>query len=231
MAPVRGEGAMGNHDGDPGRDNDSSAPKGGMPRWLVVVLVLGALVVLCGGASLFGAVSILVPRIQEKQAQTTCANHLRQLGGIFTSVSLETRGPPPYSGPALLMHYRQKRYIQATREEVLTCPNDPIARPPSTHEEVQAYDMLDLKKSVRPYVSFAVRDFAKYPLSGEVVAAQPIMACIHHESGVNILYDDGGVRFMTHDDLGLEPGESVTVGSDAESELLRTLTMTPTSEE
>ena len=45
------------------------------------------LVVITIIASLAGAVLILVPRIQQKQKQTTCANHLRQLGTLYTMIA------------------------------------------------------------------------------------------------------------------------------------------------
>ncbi len=61
-------------------------------------------------------------KILKRQAQTSCAQRLRLLGGIFAVESMEAPGPPPYSGPALFAHYRQKRYIQMAREEVLMCP-------------------------------------------------------------------------------------------------------------
>ena len=169
--------------------------------------------------------------IRTRQAQISCANHLRQLGGIYTSEAMEKPGLPPHSGPALLVYYRQRHYIQKTREAVMICPLDPIVHAPATETESAAYDELDLRKSLRRYASYAVRDFMSSPLNSRAERAQSIMACLHHQGGANVLFDDGAVQFLDRERLGLGPDDPITVGSASKSELLRPLILEPSEKE
>jgi len=197
------------------------------------------LVVITIIASLAGAVLILVPRIQEKQRQTTCANHLRQLGGIYTSESMEKPGLPPHVGASLFLYYRQKHFIQATREEVLTCPGDNSVRVPSNAEESARYDDMDLENPPLDACSYMGRDFVNYPLSNEAPAAQ-IIACDrngtnfktpHHRDGLNILYDDGAVQFKDREYLGLTSEDDIVVGPESDVEILRQVVYGPPRKE
>ena len=197
------------------------------------------LVVITIIASLAGAVLILVPRIQEKQRQTTCANHLRQLGGIYTSESMEKPGLPPQVGASLWLHYRQKHYIQKTREEVLTCPGDNTVRVPANDADAERYDEINLADPPLDVCSYMGRDFLTYPLSNEAEAAQ-IIGCDrngtdfktpHHRDGLNILYDDGAVQFKDREFLGLTPEDPIVVGPDSDVEILRQVVYGPPRKE
>ncbi len=166
-------------------------------------------------------------KIQRRRVVTNCAKRLRQLGGIFSAESMYTPGPPPYSGPALFVHYRQKHHIQMSREEVLMCPLDTIVHIPKTAADSRKYDELDLTKSLRKYISFAVRDFDRSPLRLTAREAQSVAACVVHPDGANVLYDDGAVVFRSRKSLGLGPGDKITVGPDSKSTILRPLTFGP----
>ena len=197
------------------------------------------LVVITIIASLAGAVLILVPRIQEKQRQTTCANHLRQLGGVYTSESMEKPGLPPHVGASLFLYYRQKHFIQKTREEVLTCPGDNSVRVPANAADSERYDEIDLANPPLDACSYMARDFINYPLSNEAPSAQ-IIACDrngtdnktpHHRDGLNILYDDGAVQFKDREFLGLTPEDPIVVGPDSDVDLLRQVIYAPPRKE
>jgi prepilin-type N-terminal cleavage/methylation domain-containing protein len=197
------------------------------------------LVVITIIASLAGAVLILVPRIQEKQRQTTCANHLRQLGGVYTSESMEQPGLPPHVGASLFLYYRQKHFIQKTREEVLTCPGDNAVKVPQSAADSERYDEMDLANPPSDACSYMGRDFVNHPLSNEAPAAQ-IIACDrngpdhktpHHRDGLNILYDDGAVQFKDREYLGLTPEDPIVVGPDSDVEILRDVVYGPPSKE
>lgn len=197
------------------------------------------LVVITIIASLAGAVLILVPRIQEKQKQTTCANHLRQLGGVYTSESMEKPGLPPHVGASLWLYYRQKHFIQKSREEVLTCPGDQQVRVPANEAESDAYDEMNLADPPVTACSFMGRDFINYPMSNEAEAAQ-IIGCDrngvdhrtpHHRDGLNILYDDGAVQNKDREYLGLTPEDPIVVGPESDVELLRQVIYGPPRKE
>lgn len=197
------------------------------------------LVVITIIASLAGAVLILVPRIQEKQRQTTCANHLRQLGGIYTSESMEKPGLPPHVGASLWLYYRQKHFIQKTREEVLTCPGDNTVRIPANEQDSAIYDELNLADPPLEVCSYMGRDFVNFPLSNEAEAAQ-IIGCDrngtdhqtpHHRDGLNILYDDGAVQFKDREFLGLTPEDPIVVGPNSDVEILRQVVYGPPRKE
>jgi len=197
------------------------------------------LVVITIIASLAGAVLILVPRIQAKQKQTTCANHLRQLGGVYTSESMEKPGLPPHVGASLFLYYRQKFFIQKGREEVLTCPGDNAVRVPANEEESDRYDEIDLKNPPTDVCSFMARDFVNYPLSNEAKAAQ-IIACDrngldhqtpHHRDSMNVLYDDGAVQPKDREFFGLTNDEPMVVGPNSNVESLRQVVYGPPRQE
>lgn len=197
------------------------------------------LVVITIIASLAGAVLILVPRIQEKQRQTTCANHLRQLGGIYTSESMEKPGLPPHVGASLWLYYRQKHFIQKTREEVLTCPGDNTVRVPANEQDSAIYDDLNLNDPPVEVCSYMGRDFVNFPLSNEAEAAQ-IIGCdrngtdhqtVHHRDGLNILYDDGAVQFKDREFLGLTQDDPIVVGPNSDVEILRQVVYGPPRKE
>jgi prepilin-type processing-associated H-X9-DG protein len=43
----------------------------------------------------------------------------------------------------------------------------------------------------------------------------------HHKGGVNVLYEDGSVRFMDREALSLQPDDPVVVGPESTQELLK----------
>jgi prepilin-type N-terminal cleavage/methylation domain-containing protein len=197
------------------------------------------LVVITIIASLAGAVLILVPRIQEKQKQTTCANHLRQLGGVYTAESMEKPGLPPQVGASLWLYYRQKHFIQRGREEVLTCPGDQTVRLPANEEESLAYDDFNLADPPVTACSYMGRDFINYPMNAEAEAAQ-IIGCDrnttdhrtpHYCDGVNILFDDGAVQMKDREYLGLTPDDPIVVGPESDVEILRQVIYGPPRKE
>jgi hypothetical protein len=164
--------------------------------------------------------------------QTTCANHLRQLGGILTVESME-HGYPETGGVPLLIEYCRRGFIQRGREEILTCPGDPdVGVPPPG--VVDTVDVTDAK-ALGHLSSYAVRDFARYPLDEESETAQWIMCdrqgadgrTDHHHDGINVLFDDGAVQFRDREALGLSPDEPIIVGPDSPHAELRKMAIVP----
>ena len=206
-----------------------TAAKRGMPGWLIAVLIVGGLSVVCGGAALFGAVSILVPRIQQKQQQIrqeqrriACANNLRQLGYIHADAAI-FRGEEPSEGGS---RYFVTLVAGAGADpRVLICPADAMA---SHAAPGAAGGPDDDPATLRARCSYAVRDFARHPLDpeadDEVIAAD---AGGHHVLGINVLYSSGAVHFRDRDALGLGPDEPIVVGPDSPDPELRKLCIVP----
>ena len=196
-------------------DHDEPRTKSGkgLPGWLIGVFVAGGLIVICVGASLFGAVSILVPRIQQRQAQTTCADHLIRLNGLYLNDRAVQGAAPTEGGAAYFVRLARE---SGSDPALLVCPRDPVATaapafgatPPASDDAA----------ALRAICSYAVRDFARHPLdeaaTDELIAAD---AQAYHESGVdadgehalgiNVLRSDGSVRFMGRAALGLAPDD------------------------
>ena len=170
-------------------------------------------------------------RSDETSARHECQANLQQLAGLFAAVQAAAApGWVPPSGPALFLGWRAEgRKIRAGQESVLICGNDPLARAPETPEERAAYDTVDLTKPPRALCSYAVRDFATFPLTPGGATPEPIAACIHHgetftaRGGVNVAYSDGSARFLGYEELGVSSSDDVTVGPASKAPLLRTL--------
>ena len=196
------------------------------------------LVVITIIASLAGAVLILVPRIQDQQKKTQCADRLRQLGAVYTAETIE-KGPPPHVGASLFLFYRQKFYIQRGQEQVLTCPGDTQVRLPQSEAEAEVYDDMALDNPPDTACSFMGRDFLNHPISAESKSAE-IVACdrqginhrtAHHRDGLNVLYNDGSVQFRDRDYLGVSSDEDIVVGEDSSVEMLRKVVYGPPRKE
>jgi len=193
-----------------------------MPVWLIAVLAVGATAMVCVGASFFGAISVLVPRIQEKQARATCANQLRQLGGLYIQDSMERGQAPPAGGAAYLVGLARKSGAQPS---LLVCPVDTHIAVAHAFTETppESLGAADL----RQICSYVVHDFARYPLdeyADEIIAAD---AGGHHGKGINVLRSDGAVQFLDRAALGLGPDDDIIVGPDSPHLELQKLCIVP----
>ena len=215
-------------------DGPPRKPARAQIRRMIKASVIGALtaitafvIVLSGGTWLFFS-----SHGSQVTPLTTCANHLRQLGGILTSESME-HGHPETGGVPLLIEYCRRGFIQRGREKILTCPSDPDVGVPLP-ELFDAVDVTDAKALGR-LCSYAVRDFERYPLDEKSETAQWIMCdrqgtdgrTDHHHDGINVLFDDGAVQFRDREALGLGPDESIVVGPDSPHPELRKMVIVP----
>ena len=204
------------------------------PIALLVAAGLGLILLLVGAV-------VLVPSDSMNMPQVTCANHLRQFGGLFVSESGES-GIPDGGGVPLLISYRRMGLIQRGREEIFACPDDPDVRVPTTGADSAIYDTVDVAhpEALAPLCSYAVRDLARYPIdadgtdpeTGEVAW----VACDrqgkdgrtpHHDGGLNVLFADGAVQFKDREFLGIAADDPIIVGPDSPHPELRKMVFVP----
>lgn len=211
----------------PNRPTQSAAGAGTpgkpkMPTWVKVLLVFGGLAFV-GVAVLVGVAATIAPKMQEKQSRFTCVSNLSQLAGLFVvSYRAPPQGPVPRSGPALFVEWRTTlSKVRPGQEAVFLCPGDRSAVRLEAPGARDAYDSVDLEHVPRALCSYAVRDFDKYPFDWASPTVQVIAACTNHRNGANVAFDNGSARFIEREELGLAPGDEITVGPGSKSELLR----------
>ncbi len=164
--------------------------------------------------------------VGRRRALLECSKNLRELGAVFVAEREGKPGPPPYSGPALMLHYRARGDIAAGHERVFRCAMDPELPVTLSEEQfARRYERLDLAAPDRELISYAVRDFASHPLASDFYARQSVMACTHHAGGALVLYDDGSVEFRDRMYFGLLLDEPIQVGSESSVHVLRPLVM------
>ncbi len=161
--------------------------------------------------------------IRTKSGRVQCASNLRQLGGILITEMIEYPGPPKFSGPALLVSYLHRKIIRAGQEAVLRCPDDSHLFTGADAELAKRYRELTPKSPARSLVSYAVRDFSRFPINPEGMESESVMACLNHAEGAVILFDDGSVKLVDHKALGLPAGAELHAGPDSAAKLLKPL--------
>jgi prepilin-type N-terminal cleavage/methylation domain-containing protein len=200
---------------------------------LIEIMVVMGLI-----AGLVGMVALVVPQMMEKGKQTTCRNNLRQLGNTYQGYAIDISKPvrPPHSGVAMWLYYRTvKNDIREGAEAVLFCPGDPSAQVPTGPDASARYDDIDLRNPPHDLCSFAARDFLNYPIRPGAKSIQ-IIGCdrngldgrtLHHEDGVNIVFDDSSVAYYDREMLGISRGADVVVGPDSDQALLKQVIYAP----
>ena len=195
----------------------------GLPGWVIALIVVcGAC--LCGIPVIGGAVAVLVPKIQMQQARTVCADRLRTVGLMHIESMLDHgRARPPGGGGV-------KYFLRLTQSApeggiVLICPEDRHATPAQVVQVGDDPMTAASEPMLRAICSFMVRDFKKYPIDHEAMQLNIIAAEREefHPGGINILYDDGSVRFRDREWLGIPAGAPIVVGAESDVDELKKL--------
>lgn len=206
-------------------------PRRGLSTGAIVAIVIAAIALVTAIpciAGLVGTVAVVVPQMHEKQARFQCANNLSQLGSLYIVSGTNDPAWKPRSGPALFLEWRKSRtMLREGQEAILVCPGDATIPAPDSPESRARYDDVDLRNIPDDLSSYAVRDFARFPIESASSAPEPIAACIHHRGGANVLYDDGSTQFLQFFELGISSAAELVVGPTSKSPILRVMTLGP----
>ena len=162
--------------------------------------------------------------MNESQRQEICHSNLSGLAAVYVSAAQENRAEADrWSGSALWLAMRKEGLVGRGQESALLCPGDgSVDRPPSPGQ-IPAWDRVDLDAPPRELCSYAGRDFANFPLDDSAGLPQAIGACIHHRGVAIVAFDDGSVRAMGREELGLAPDDDIVCGPESKSSLLNKL--------
>jgi len=197
---------------------------------IVVLFVLGAIVAAV-------AVLVLVPQLPPRPKRRACLHNMERIAEIYAECA-EDPSWTPRSGPALLLGWRRDAALLRTGDEhALMCPGDQSVSPADTPEARARYDGVDLDDPPDDLCSYAVRDFARFPVDPARLDEEPIAACVgrfadatwqrFHRTAFFVAFADGSARELDDADVGLAPGATLVVGPDSPSPLLRVLCFRP----
>lgn len=180
-------------------------------------------------AGAVGAVVVAGPALVGRSNTTACEIHLATLGmRLAAERALHPDAPLP-PGPALFVAWRATGRLGVDEAELLLCADDPDSLEPGSSAWLEAWSDVDLANPPRGICSYAVRDFAAFPLVPNAKSPQPIAACLHHGAtslgrGVAVvLFDDASVRRLGFEELGISSNDELVAGPRSKVPLLRVM--------
>ncbi len=191
---------------------------------LVVITIIAALISL---------VAAIIPQATAGKRKTQCANNLRQIGGMLVQRSAG-KGLGSRGGAAMLLQTYKLGLIRKGDESVFICPGDPRQQNLADPDILKRFASVDLDNIDPEICSYAGRNRKAFPLKLDSREKEPwAVDCngpdgrtSHHADGVNCLYDDGSVRFLDREDLGiLNQEEEIVVGEESSNETLKKFTV------
>jgi hypothetical protein len=178
----------------------------------VVVIVVVGFVVLAGVAALVAAASLGVTSVKQRNVRIQCQRNLSTLGAHWTQWSSGNNA----AGSTWAAALQNGTGPFAIPPSILLCPGDP-----SSGTVTGA--------GGAPVLSYAIRDFALYPV--DPIAIEPqIIACdrlgadgrtLHHKDGLIVLFETGAARWMDRAALGLGPDDPIVVGPTSTHPMLK----------
>jgi len=215
-------------------------------RWFARPLVWIAVVVVLAVAR------VLVPHSDSGhpgKRDFRCVDNLVQLAEICGAEETAAPRRSQRTGPALLLEWRKSGRISARQESLLVCPRDPGALAPGEFVSTcpnlpggasrvapvasgatvvtSPWDDADLDAPAPGLCSYAVRDFARFPLVNGAEGSQVVAACFHHPGRAIVAFGDGSVRFVRFDELGIDDASELTAGPDSKVKSFRELIAPP----
>jgi hypothetical protein len=200
-------------------------------RWTIGRVLVVVMRVACAiGAVLlvFGAVRVF-EQVRAHQSSATCQDHLRMLGGVMVHRAEQSGTFLPAEGTTgLIMLYRDDSVAHG-REWVFKCPGDDAVPVPdgAVADRYATADLSD-RAALQSLCSYAVRDFARFPVEPGDSSAWILCdrqgldgRTPHHRGGLNILRADGAAMFKRREELGLALDGPIVVGPDSPHPELR----------
>jgi len=177
-----------------------------------------------------------VPRLDSRgRPITRCRNHMRALLPyvLLHHEAMAARAKGTGAPILLALHGHE---VPPGREEIFTCPGDPAVGAAVGMRNLGRYDSEDIMDATddQPLCSFAVRDFARFPLEGK--EPQWVLCdregddaqTPHHSRGLIVALSNGTFARLSRADLGLAEDEPIIVGPDSPHPELRKMLYLPT---
>jgi len=193
----------------------AGAPPAAQGFTLVEILVVMAIM-----AALMAMVSTTLVQGPKAKNKLVCTNNLRQVGALITTAAIDGKAKR-YAGAGYLLQFRTKGQVLEGDEAVFFCPFDPAFAAAGKPGFSARYAALDLDHPPADLCSYLVRDWKRCPLALDSPRKEPVAACPHHSEGVTVLYQDGSVRFLDREMLGIAPKDPILFGPGSPCEDLR----------
>jgi len=187
---------------------------------LLVVIAIIALLLTLVAPTLF--------RGKDEANNVACKQKLSEIGKTFLLYRShhEDKFPSSTGVRFLLAPWKAKEIDQNERyAKIYQCPGDRYDTP--IDEESKELRIVDVEQADSSMVSYSGRDTKAFPIKYSD-AGKELIACDddenepNHPLGINVLYADLSVDFLSFENLGLEnPAEDFKVGPEAQIETFR----------
>ncbi len=188
---------------------------------LVEILIVVTII-----AALIGIVSAVIPKAMEGKRKTECQNNLRNIV-VFLNLRLNEGKLGVRGGTAMILNL-YKKDVKEGDERLFICPGDPRQQDMSDRDFLKRYQNMNLDSVDATLCSYAGRNRKMYAIRFDSTKKQAWATDCqgddgrtgHHLHGVNVGWEDGSVKFMDYEDLGLAADAAIAVG-DTTHELLK----------
>ena len=201
------------------------------PRSVAGFTLVELLVVIAIIALLLTLVAPTLFKGKDEANSVACKQKLSEIGKSFLLYRNhhDDKYPSATGVRFLLAPWKAKEIDQNERyAKVYQCPGDRTDTP--IDEETKDVRIMDVEQADSSMVSYSGRDTKAFPIKysdagKEMIACDDDEGELNHPLGVNVLYADLSVDFLSFETLGLQnPAEEFKVGSEAQIEAFRVVT-------
>ena len=192
--------------------------------------VVAALSIAAVAALSVAGIRVTSERAREDQGRLDCRARMARIARVVAADLIADPGRRLRAGPGLLFEMRRAGRIGGPGEErTMICPSDDGAIGPRDPSADARYAAASPDEPPADLCSFAVRDFAAFPLDPAAKSPEAVAACLHHpekltlRGGANVAWSDGRVTWLGFEELGISEGAELVAGPSSKSPLLRTM--------